>query len=189
MIGKKLCIILSVCAKLLQLCPILCDPLGLWPPRLLCLWGNPGKNTGVGCHFLLQGSSWPKVQTQISWDSCIAGRFFTTEPQGKPLVLFCYKLITKGMLPVSLDYAYWPISGTPASQGMRIKLKYLWLAHKKPASPGPPGNGCKKEKVNTSWNQDFSPSPFSIKEACILTRGRWFLGKLACYLLVCWLSE
>ena len=32
----------------------------LWPhgpqsARLLCLWGSPGKNTGVGCHFLLQG--------------------------------------------------------------------------------------------------------------------------------------
>ena len=24
-------------------------------PRLLCPWGFPGKNTGVGCHFLLQG--------------------------------------------------------------------------------------------------------------------------------------
>ena len=23
--------------------------------RLLCLWDSPGKNTGVGCHFLLQG--------------------------------------------------------------------------------------------------------------------------------------
>ena len=25
------------------------------PIRLLCLWNFPGKNTGVGCHFLLQG--------------------------------------------------------------------------------------------------------------------------------------
>ena len=25
------------------------------PARLLCLWDFPGKNTGVGCHFLLQG--------------------------------------------------------------------------------------------------------------------------------------
>ena len=23
--------------------------------QLLCPWGFPGKNTGVGCHFLLQG--------------------------------------------------------------------------------------------------------------------------------------
>ena len=24
------------------------------PTRLLCLWDSPGKNTGVGCHCLLQ---------------------------------------------------------------------------------------------------------------------------------------
>ena len=30
-------------------------PRGLQPTRLLCPWDSPGKNTGVGCHFLLQG--------------------------------------------------------------------------------------------------------------------------------------
>ena len=30
-------------------------PRGLQPTRLLCPWAFPGKNTGVGCHFLLQG--------------------------------------------------------------------------------------------------------------------------------------
>ena len=30
-------------------------PCGLQPARLLCPWDFPGKNTGVGCHFLLQG--------------------------------------------------------------------------------------------------------------------------------------
>ena len=28
---------------------------GLEPTRLLCPWNSPGKNTGVGCHFLFQG--------------------------------------------------------------------------------------------------------------------------------------
>ena len=27
-------------------------PRGLYPTRLLCPWDSPGKNTGVGCHFL-----------------------------------------------------------------------------------------------------------------------------------------
>ena len=31
------------------------QPHGLWPARLLCPWNFPDKNTGVGCHFLLQG--------------------------------------------------------------------------------------------------------------------------------------
>ena len=30
-------------------------PHELQPTRLLCLWDPPGKNTGMGCHFLLQG--------------------------------------------------------------------------------------------------------------------------------------
>ena len=30
-------------------------PHGLQPARLLCPWDPPGKNTGVGCHALLQG--------------------------------------------------------------------------------------------------------------------------------------
>ena len=37
---------------------VVSDPLqphGLWPGRLLCLWDFPGRNTGVGCHFRLQG--------------------------------------------------------------------------------------------------------------------------------------
>ena len=31
------------------------QPDGLLPTRLLRPWDFPGKNTGVGCHFLLQG--------------------------------------------------------------------------------------------------------------------------------------
>ena len=30
-------------------------PHALRPARLLCPWDSPGKSTGVGCHFLLQG--------------------------------------------------------------------------------------------------------------------------------------
>ena len=30
-------------------------PHELWPIRFPCLWDFPGKNTGVGCHSLLQG--------------------------------------------------------------------------------------------------------------------------------------
>ena len=39
----------AAAAKSLQLCPTLCDPTRLPRP-----WDSPGKNTGVGCHFLLQ---------------------------------------------------------------------------------------------------------------------------------------
>ena len=30
------------------------QPHELWPAKFLCPWNFPDKNTGVGCHFLLQ---------------------------------------------------------------------------------------------------------------------------------------
>ena len=48
-------IIYCVHAKLLQSCPTLLWPCGLKPARARSPWNSPGKNIGVGCHFLLQG--------------------------------------------------------------------------------------------------------------------------------------
>ena len=45
--------IAAAAAKSLQLCPTLCDPIDGSPPGSPA-WDSPGKNTGVGCHFLLQ---------------------------------------------------------------------------------------------------------------------------------------
>ena len=47
--------VLCVCAQMFSHGSSL-GPDGLWPARLLCPWDFPGKNTGVGCHFLLQGT-------------------------------------------------------------------------------------------------------------------------------------
>ena len=43
----------AAAAKLLQSCLTLCDPIDRQPTRLPRPWDSPGKNTGVGCHFLL----------------------------------------------------------------------------------------------------------------------------------------
>ena len=50
LVSKKM----GVCVS----CSIMSDssrPCGLEPARLLSPWDSPGKNTGVGCHSLLQG--------------------------------------------------------------------------------------------------------------------------------------
>ena len=44
----------TAAAKSLQSCPTLCDPIDGSPPGSPIPWDSPGKNTGVGCHFLLQ---------------------------------------------------------------------------------------------------------------------------------------
>ena len=45
--------ILEAAAKSLHSCLTL-RPHRRQPTRLPCPWDSPGKNTGVGCHFLLQ---------------------------------------------------------------------------------------------------------------------------------------
>ena len=59
------------------------QPHGLQPARILCPWDSPGKNTGMGCHFLLWGIFPTQESDHISCFSCIAGEFFTAEPPGK----------------------------------------------------------------------------------------------------------
>ena len=50
------------------------QPHGLSPARLLCPWDSPGKNTEMGCHFLLQGV-FPTQGSNL--DLPHAGSFFT----------------------------------------------------------------------------------------------------------------
>ena len=50
-------------ASVTQSCQTLLWPHGPYPARLLHPWDSPGKNTGVGCHALLQGiflTQWSK---------------------------------------------------------------------------------------------------------------------------------
>ena len=61
---------------------------GLYPASFLCPWDFPSKSTGVGCHAPLQGITRPRDWTHISCVSSIAGRFFTSEPLGKPNKLY-----------------------------------------------------------------------------------------------------
>ena len=74
-----------LCAKSLQSCLTLCEAPWTVAPRLLCPWDSPGRNTGVGCHFLLQGifptQRWnPHVLCILHWQ---AGSL-PLAPPGKP---------------------------------------------------------------------------------------------------------
>ena len=80
---------LSVCvhAKSLQSCLTLCDLVNCSPPGS----SVPGILQArilewVAMHSF-RGPSQSRDQTHISCSSCITGRFFTTEPPGKPMPL------------------------------------------------------------------------------------------------------
>ena len=60
-------------------------PRGPQSAKPLCPWDFSGKNTGEGCHFLLQGI----LPTQ-GWNpvSCIGSWILHAEPPGKPMEIF-----------------------------------------------------------------------------------------------------
>ena len=53
--GCRVCVCVCYVCLVIQSRLTLLRPHGLSCTRLLCPWDFPGKNTGVGCHFLLHG--------------------------------------------------------------------------------------------------------------------------------------
>ena len=77
------------------------------PARLLCAWNPPGKNPGVGCHFLLQRIFLTQDRTQVS---CIAGRFFTV-------------WTTSAVWGTHSHYSHWTDEETEAQRGQVVVLR------------------------------------------------------------------
>ena len=70
-----------------QSCPSLCDPTDRSPAGSSAC-GIFSKNTGVGCHFLLQGDP-PSASIEPTplVSPAFADGFLTTAPSGKPMLL------------------------------------------------------------------------------------------------------
>ena len=98
-------------------------PHGLYPTRLLCPWDFPGKNTGVGCHFLhqrifpTQGSN-PHL-LHCRWSPIFAGRFFTNLIQFREF--HHYDSWNTIYIPL-----FWETSRKFIGDGYRIKRKKLF---------------------------------------------------------------
>ena len=77
--------------------PRLCSPSHVWlfvtpwtvARQVLLSMDFSGKNSGMGCHFLLRGSSQPRDWSQVS---CIVGIFFTICDTGETLKWSRYHL-------------------------------------------------------------------------------------------------
>ena len=84
--------------------------------QVLCPWNSPGKNTGVGSHFLLQGSSWPRGWTQVSWiGRWILYHWATREAQAKTVRFQRFKALCQSP---SLE---------PTAEGTRYL--YIYMNH------------------------------------------------------------
>ena len=77
-------------------------PRGFWRTRLLCPWNSPGKNTGVGHHFVLRGNL--PSPGMVPESPSLAGGFFTTEPPGKSRYIKTYINIQTLLLSEKASY-------------------------------------------------------------------------------------
>ena len=70
------------CSLVAQLCPTLCNPMDCSPPGSSVRGVSQARILAQVAISFSRGSFWPRNQTHIC---CIAGRFFTAEPPGKPM--------------------------------------------------------------------------------------------------------
>ena len=94
---------------------------------VLCPWNFSGKNTGVGCHFLLQGIFLIQDLTRVS---CIAGRFLTNWATRKALkgfkagiVNICGTRLEASILPASTI----PLMSACHHRQLLGKVQYMYV--------------------------------------------------------------
>ena len=133
------------------------------PPGSTLHGDSPGKNTGVGCHALLQGISQPRDQTQVSH---IAGRVFTVwATRELPLIKVVF---LKWRFPETC--AYYENTHTKSDHVAKLFLE-IW-----------------KRYLNV-FVSFFPPSPLSSPSLCsvllsfLLSLSPSFLRVNACHLL------
>ena len=81
------CVCVCVCVySVTQLCLNLCDPMDCSPPGSSVCGILQARILEWVAISSSRGSSWPKDRTQVSFVSCTAGGFFTTESLDKPLL-------------------------------------------------------------------------------------------------------
>ena len=132
MILYKLSVCMDICA---QSCPILCDPVdhslpgssvhGILQARIL-VW--------VAMHSS-RGPSWPRDQIHISYIvSCIADRFFTAEPPGKPILIIVVgfnqiKLLRTTHAQMNAASQWWKPSKVHSLDNSSVSMSVLWLPY------------------------------------------------------------
>ena len=105
------------------MCTVISDPLqphGLQPPG-----SSPGKNTGVDCHFLLQGIFLTQglnlhLLCLLHWQ---AGGFFTTEQPGKSCVYVCMYVCVCVCVCVCMDYYIIQ----PLKRRKSCYFRFMWM--------------------------------------------------------------
>ena len=117
-----------------QSCLTLCNPMDCSTPGSPVHEDSPGKNTGVGCHFLLQGI----FPTQGSNPGLLHCRQILYHPsyQGSPEITYLFKKVIKPntlhfVMPVTWSRSSWVILGynSVGSPSLALDLSSSSLGH------------------------------------------------------------
>ena len=155
------------------------------PIRLLCPWDSPGKNTGVGCHFLLQ-SNWQQnlsllpVSTfaLLAKTQPVQGSLFKlwnpprnwrgTEESQSPLSLVFSRCIEIPSVPLkNTAIVLWKVYSLLKQRMLRKTILCCFAANRKQVSPFVPFPLRKRKKkkmkrslihVDATWNLYFISS-------------------------------
>ena len=96
----------AAAAKLLQSCSTLCDPIDGSPPGSRP-WDSPGKNTGMGCHFLLQCMK-VKSESEVRQSCPTLGDPMDCSPPGSSVHgIFQARVLEWGAIAFSGATVYW----------------------------------------------------------------------------------
>ena len=117
------------------------------PTRLLCPWDSPGKNTGVGCHFLLQCMK-VKSESEVAQSCPTLSDPMDWSPPGSSIHgIFQARVLEWGAIAFSAKKTYrWP-------KGTWKDVQYCYILEK-----------CKsKPQWGITSHQSERPSPKSIQ--------------------------
>ena len=115
------------CWLVAQLCPNLCDPMDCSPPGSSVHGISQARVLEWVAISFSWGSSWPSDRAHIS---CLAGRFFTTEPPGKP------KEANSGSWLQSVSSHCWlcfKLCGEPSQPLGSQKVRHDWATERNTA--------------------------------------------------------
>ena len=170
-----------ICAKSLQLYLTLCDPVNCSPPRVLCPWDSPGKNTRRGRHALLQGIFLSQGSNMHLL--CLHWQVYSLPlvPPGKWLdaghiifihhsVQFSHSVVSEFLWPYGLQHARPPCpSPTPGAYSNSCPLSQ-WCHPTVSSSVVPLSSHLQSSPASiicTSLDDRFCCSLFSIIELCL----------------------
>ena len=125
------------------------------PTKLPCPWDSPGKNTGVGCHVLLQCMK-VRSESEVAQLCLTASLYCGTVYYIGPRVLFSHLVVSDSFWPHGLQHARLPC-------------------------PSPAPRACSNPCLLSWWcypTISFSVIPFSSCLQCFPVSGlfQWFIS-------------